>query len=198
VKTLDFIFDFASPNAYLAYRALPQMLERTGAVLNIIPCLLGGIFKLTGNQAPWMTYANVKGRNDYDQLEMRRFIERHALRTFRLNPHFPVNTLHLMRTLVAAEMRGEKERTIEAGLAAMWEKGLKMDDPAVVGDALNAAGLDAKALMAAAQEQPVKDRLTRNTEHAVARGAFGVPTFFVGDEIFFGKERLAQIEELLT
>jgi 2-hydroxychromene-2-carboxylate isomerase len=197
-NTLDLIFDFASPNAYLAYRALPPILQRTGATLNVIPCLLGGIFKLTGNQAPWMTNANVKGKNEYDMLELRRFVEKHRLTKFRMNPHFPPNTLLLMRVLVAAGMRGEKERMIEAGLAAMWEDELKTDDSDIVVGILERAGLDARTLLAMAQEQPVKAKLAANTEAAVARGAFGVPTFFVGDEMFFGKERLPQIEDMLA
>lgn len=198
MKALDFIFDFASPNAYLAYRALPAILARTQAELNVVPCLLGGLFKLTGNQAPWLANANVKGKNAYDMLELRRFVETHRLAKFRMNPHFPVNTLLMMRVLVAAELRGEKERFIEAGLAAMWEEGLKMDDAKVLAGVVRAAGLDAPALLDMASEQRVKEKLAANTQDAAARGAFGVPTFFVGEEMFFGKERLAQIEAMLA
>ncbi len=196
-KTLDFIFDFGSPNAYLALKALPPVLLRTGARLNIVPCLLGGVFKLTNNKAPLVAFADVKGKNAYDMLEMRRFVEKHGLSRFRLNPHFPVNTLRLMRGLVAAEELGVEDACLEAGLAAMWEEGLKMDDPVVLRDALRSNGLDADAILALAENQRIKDRLTANTENAVARGAFGVPTFFVGEEMFFGKERLGQIEEML-
>ncbi|MEQ1931556.1 MAG: 2-hydroxychromene-2-carboxylate isomerase [Parvularculaceae bacterium] len=197
-KTLDFIFDFASPNAWLAYRALPPILGRTGASLNSIPCLLGGIFKLTGNQAPFTAFANVKGKNAYDMLEMRRFVEKHRLTKFRLNPHFPMNTLMLMRGLVAAQELGVTSAYLEAGLVAMWEDGLKMDDPAVIGEVVASAGLDGERLFALAQDQRIKDRLAANTQRAVDRGAFGIPTFFVGDEMFFGKERLGQIEDMLT
>lgn len=197
-KRLDFIFDFASPNAYFAYRALPPILERTGAELNIIPCLLGGIFKLCGNAAPWMKYRDVKGRNAYDMLEIRRFIEKHGLTNFHMNPFFPPNTLLLMRGLVAAELEGVKAPYVEAGLAAMWEEEKNMSEPAVIAGVLAAAGLDAEHLLARAQDQDVKDRLAANTQTAVDRGAFGVPTFFIGDEIFFGKERLGQIEEMLA
>ena len=197
-KTLDFIFDFGSPNAYLAIKALPPVLERTGARLNVIPCLLGGIFKLTNNRAPLVAFADVKGKNAYDMLEIRRFVEKHALSRFRLNPHFPVNTLRLMRGFLAAEELGVKDTYLEAGLAAMWEQGLKMDDPVVFAGALESNGLDAKAILACAEEPRIKDRLAANTERAVARGAFGIPTFFVGEDMFFGKERLAQIEEMLA
>lgn len=198
MKTIDFIFDFASPNAYLAYKALPPVLERTGAGLNIIPCLLGGIFKLTGNEAPWLKYANVKGPNDYAMLEMRRFIEKYRFTKFRINPHFPPNTLLLMRALVAADADGVKTPFVEAGLTAMWEEERNMSEPAVIAEVLKRAGLDADTLLQRAQEAPAKEQLAANTSRAVERGAFGVPTFFVGDEMFFGKERLGQIEELLA
>jgi 2-hydroxychromene-2-carboxylate isomerase len=194
-KTIDFIFDFGSPNAYLAHKALPGLVSRTGASVNYIPCLLGGIFKATGNQSPVMAFGNVKGKLAYDNLEMMRFVRRHGLTKFKMNPHFPVNTLVLMRGAVAAEMRGELAPYIEAGLKAMWEDGLKMDGPAVYAEAMNAAGLDGAALLEATQDPDVKAKLVANTEAAVARGTFGIPTFFVGDEMFFGKDRLGQVEE---
>ena len=127
--TIEFIFDFGSPNAYLAYRALPPILERTGARLVINPCLLGGIFKATGNQAPAVAFAAVKGKLDYEMLEIRRFIARHGIDKFRLNPHFPVNTLMLMRGLVAAREAGDEAAYLEMGLQGLWEEGLKLDDP---------------------------------------------------------------------
>lgn len=197
-KTLDFIFDFASPNGYLSYKALPPILERTGAELNLIPCLLGGIFKATGNQAPMMAFANIKGKLEYDRLEISRFIEAHQLSNFRLNPHFPVNTLLMMRAAIVAEQQGRLIDYVEVGLKAMWEDGLKMDDPAVFVEAMTTAGFDGAALAEATQDPAIKAKLAENTEAAVARGAFGIPTFYVGDEMFFGKERLSQVEEELA
>tara|TARA_R110000787_G_scaffold110809_5_gene219489 strand:+ start:1231 stop:1833 length:603 start_codon:yes stop_codon:yes gene_type:complete len=194
-KTIDFIFDFGSPNAYLAHKVLPGILERTGAQVNYIPCLLGGIFKATGNQSPMMAFGNVKGKLEYDRMEMMRFVKKHGLTKFRMNPHFPVNTLVLMRAAVAADMRGDLAPYIEAGLKAMWEDGLKMDDPAVYVEAMNAAGLDGASLLEATQDPDVKAKLVANTEAAVARGAFGIPTFYVGEEMFFGKDRLGQVED---
>jgi 2-hydroxychromene-2-carboxylate isomerase len=191
---VEFIFDFASPNAYLAYKVLPPILERTGATLEITPCLLGGIFNATGNQAPMIAFGNIKGKLDYEQKEMERFIARHSLTAFKFNPHFPVNTLTLVRGAVAAASDDVLEHYIEAGLAAMWESGLKMDDPEVYVQAMNDAGLDGKRLLERTQEPEVKAQLISNTEQAVARGAFGIPTFFVGDEMFFGKDRLEQVE----
>ena len=193
--TIEFIFDFGSPNAYLAYRALPPILERTGARLAISPCLLGGIFKATGNQAPGVAFAGVKGKLDYETLEMRRFIARHAIDRFRLNPHFPVNTLMLMRGLVAAREAGEEAAYLEMGLQGLWEEGLKLDDREVLARRIDEAGLNSASLLAAAQTDRVKLKLADNTAAAVARGVFGIPTFFVGEEMFFGKERLGQVEE---
>lgn len=197
-RTLEFVFDFASPNAYLCWKVLPPMLERTGARLEVRPCLLGGIFKATGNQAPMLAFAGVANKLAYERLEMDRFIARHGLGAFRMNPHFPVNSLLLMRGLVAAQADGSADRYVEAGLKAMWEDGLKMDDPAVFTSALDAAGLDGAALLARTADPEVKARLADETARAVERGAFGVPTFFVGDEMFFGKERLGQVEEALV
>lgn len=197
-KTVDFIFDFASPNGYLAYKTLPPILKRTGATLNVIPCLLGGIFKATGNKPPMVAFGDVKGKLEYDRLEMARFIKKHGLTHFKFNPHFPVNTLILMRGAVAAEMKGQLTPYIEAGLKAMWEGGLKMDDPEIFAKTMTAAGLDGANLLERTQDPGVKAKLAANTDAAVARGAFGVPTFYVGDEMFFGKDRLAQLEEQLA
>ena len=196
--TIEFIFDFASPNAYLAYRALPPILERTGATLAITPCLLGGIFKATGNQAPMTAFAPIKGKLEYEQLELRRFVTRHKLDKFRINPHFPVNSLMLMRGLIGAQERGYETEYLEMGLKGMWEDGLKLDDPQVLAGAIDAAGLDSVSLMALAQTDAVKQKLADNTAAAVARGVFGIPTFFVGEEMFFGKERLGQVEEAVA
>jgi 2-hydroxychromene-2-carboxylate isomerase len=193
--TIEFIFDFASPNAYLAYRALPPILARTGAALDINPCLLGGIFKATGNKAPFIAFAPIKGKFEYELLEVQRFVARHKLVKYRLNPHFPVISLMLMRGYIAAREAGVGPAFLEMGLRGMWEDGLKLDDPEVLRGAIEAAGLDAASLLAAAQSDPVKQKLADNTAAAVARGVFGVPTFFVGKEMFFGKERLGQVEE---
>jgi 2-hydroxychromene-2-carboxylate isomerase len=194
-RLIEFIFDFGSPNAYLAYRALPAILERTGANLEMLPCLLGGIFKATGNQPPTDAFGPVKGKLEYEMLEIRRFVARHKLAKFRLNPHFPVNTLTLMRGFVAAKEQGSEAAYVEMGLRGMWEDGLKLDDPGVLRQAMDSAGLDSESLLALAQTDAVKRKLVDNTARAVERGVFGIPTFFVGREMFFGKERLGQVEE---
>jgi 2-hydroxychromene-2-carboxylate isomerase len=195
--TLEFIFDFASPNAYLANKILPDILARTGADVTYTPCLLGGIFKGTGNRAPMVQYAEIPAKLAYESLEMQRFIAAHGLSRFRMNPFFPVNTLTLMRAAVAAEIESSLAQVIEIGLTAMWEAGENMGDAAVIARVLSEGGLDGAALVARTQDQAVKDRLVANTENAVARGVFGIPTFFVGGEMFFGKDRLAQVEAAL-
>ncbi|MFT5507305.1 MAG: 2-hydroxychromene-2-carboxylate isomerase [Hyphomicrobiaceae bacterium] len=194
-KTVDFIFDFASPNAYMTHKALAGITQRTGATVNYIPCLLGGIFKSTGNQAPFVTFANVKGKQEYNKLENERFIAKYNLTAYKMNPHFPMSTVALMRGLIVAEGTGQKDAYIEAVLKAMWEDGENMADNDVAIHVLSAAGLDGPAIIKKTQDPTVKGKLIENTEAAVARGAFGIPTFFVDGEMFFGKERLAQLEE---
>lgn len=196
-QTIEFLFDFASPNAYFAQRVLPGIAARIGANIKVVPCLLGGLFKLTGNQSPMAAFANVKGKLDYELLETQRFITKHKLVAFKMNPHFPVNTLLIMRGLIAAQRAGVAEKYLEVVSGAMWERGEKMDDPAVVERVLSAGGLDAAGLLAQTQAPEVKAELLANTEAAAQRGAFGLPTFFVGRDMFFGKERLEQLEVLL-
>jgi len=197
-RTIDFIFDFASPNAYFSHHALKGVAGRTGATVNLIPCLLGGIFKATGNQAPFVAFGGIKGKMDYEMLEIRRFIARHELTRFRMNPHFPINSLTAMRGLCALERGPDFDTYVEAVLAGFWERGLAMGDAGVLASVLTEAGLDAEAILGQAQADPVKAILAANTEAAVARGTFGVPTFFVGDEMVFGKERLGQVEEMVA
>lgn len=197
MKTVELIFDFASPNAYFVLPVLRDIVARTGANLVITPCLLGGIFKATGNQAPMIAFAPVKGKMDYEMLETRRFIAKHKLTKFSMNPNFPINSIHAIRGLIAAQNAGVADAYLEAVLAGFWEQGAMMGDMTVIAGVLDAAGLDGNALMEATAQPEVKATLMANTEHAVARGAFGIPTFYVGDDMFFGKERLDQVEEAL-
>jgi len=198
VKTVDFLFDFGSPNAYLSHRVVPDIEKRTGARFVYVPVLLGGIFKLTNNQPPMVAFGNIKNKMPYEMLETRRFVARHKIDAFTFNPHFPVNTLQLMRAAVAADADGQLAPYVEAVFQHMWERGTKMDDPAVCRAALLESGLDADRLLSRAQDQDVKDTLMRNTQEAVDRGAFGIPTFFVGSEIYFGKDRLRDVEDEIT
>ncbi len=194
-KTVDFVFDFASPNAYLVHRVLPGIAERTGAEFRYIPSLLGGIFKATGNKAPMVAFAPIPNKLAYEQLEFGRFIEKHGLSDFTFNPHFPVNTVLLQRGALVAEAEGRLADYVEAGLHHMWEAPKDMSDPETYAAAMTESGFDGAALVEAAQDPAIKQKLIDNTEAAVERGAFGIPTFFVGEEMFFGKERLDQVEE---
>jgi 2-hydroxychromene-2-carboxylate isomerase len=192
---VEFHFDFGSPNAYFAHRVIPGIEARTGTRFKYVPVLLGGVFKLTNNRPPMAQFEGIKNKNEYQKLEIQRFIRRHNLTRFKFNPHFPVNTVQIMRGAVAAERAGKLGPYVEAVFQAMWEVPKKMDDAAIIVDVLDGAGLDGKALMAATQDQAVKDTLLANTEASVARGNFGSPTFFVGSEMFFGKDRLRDVEE---
>jgi 2-hydroxychromene-2-carboxylate isomerase len=194
-KTLEFIFDFGSPNAYLAHLIVPEIEARTGAKFEYVPILLGGVFKLTNNRSPAEKLAGIKNRLEYEQLEVRRFLRRHGITPFTWNPFFPVNTLLTMRGAVAAQLQGVFDRYVDTVFKAMWAEPKKMDDPEVAAAALQQAGLDGARLLARTQEPEVKERILKNTEATVARGTFGSPTFFVGDEIFFGKDRLRDVEE---
>ncbi len=192
---VDFLFDFGSPNAYLAHQVIPEIEARTGVKFTYVPVLLGGIFKLTNNSSPMVAFGPVKNKLPYEMLETQRFIRRHAIVKYKFNPHFPINTLALMRGAVAAEQEGILPAYVEAGFHFMWEDPRKMDDPGTFRAALAEAGLPASRLLELSQSPEVKKRLMDNTEQAVARGAFVNPTNFVGEEIFFGKDRLGLVEE---
>lgn len=195
---VEFLFDFGSPNAYFAHRVIPEIERRTGVKFEYVPVLLGGIFKLTNNRPPAIAFGGIKNKMDYEMLEIRRFIARHGLTQFHFNPNFPVNTLTLMRMAVAAERDGILAQYVEAAFHHMWEAPKKMDEPSIIRDALVESGLDAERLLARAQEPEIKGNLLANTEAAVARGAFGIPTFFVENEIYFGKDRLRDVEDAIA
>lgn len=192
---LKFLFDFGSPNAYLSHKVLPGIESRIAAKFEYVPVLLGGLFKLSNNRSPAEAFADIPNKRAYDALEVRRFVARHGLAKFRANPHFPVNTLKIMRGAVAAQDLGCFMPYVEAVFAAMWEQALNMDDPATIAAVLKAAGLDAQALFDQSQDPAVKARLLANTQAAYDAGAFGSPSFLVGDELFFGKDRLREVEE---
>lgn len=194
-RTIDFYFDFGSPNAYLSYRVLPEIEARIGKVFVLKPVLLGGVFKATNNRSPMEAFAGIPAKLAYERKEMERFITRHALARFRMNPYFPINTLAQMRGAHAARRLGIFDQYVEAVMAGMWERQLGMGDPEVLAQVLNEAGLPAADLLRLSQEPDVKQSLVDETSNFVERGGFGIPTFFVGDEMFFGKDRLAQVEQ---
>ena len=193
----QFLFDFGSPNAFLSHEAIQAIEARTGAKFEYVPILLGGIFKATNNTSPAETLAGVRNKPEFQTLETERFVRRFRVKPYVWNPFFPVNTLNLMRAAVAAQLEGVFEKYVEAAFHHMWVEPKKMDDPDVAAKALTASGLDGAKLLARAQEPEVKAKLIENTQAAVERGAFGSPTFFVGNEMFFGKEQLREVEELI-
>jgi 2-hydroxychromene-2-carboxylate isomerase len=195
---VQFLFDVGSPNAFLSHEAIPAIEARTGAKFEYVPVLLGGIFKATNNKSPAETLAGVKNKREFHQIETERFVQRFGVKPYVMNPFFPVNTLNLMRGAIAAQFEGVFEKYVDAAFHHMWAEPKKMDDVAVAQKALGESGLDAARLFARAQEADVKTRLIENTQAAVERGAFGSPTFFVGSEMFFGKEQLREVEELIA
>lgn len=192
----EFHFDFGSPNAYLAHKVLPSITVRTGVAFVYVPVLLGGVFKATNNASPMMQFQGVRNKNEYMNLEMQRFIKQHQV-PFTFNRHFPVNTIAVMRGAVAAEMDGTMAAYVDAVFDLMWKTPTKLDDPIVTRAALDAAGFDGAAILARTQDEAVKDRLLENTEASVDRGTFGSPTFYVNGEIYFGKDRLADVEQAI-
>lgn len=195
---VEFHFDFGSPNAYLAHLVIPEIERRTGVEFEYVPILLGGVFKLTNNRSPAESLAGIKNKPEYERLEMRRFIDRHRITRFQLNPFFPVNTLVLMRGAIAARSLGVFDRYVDEMFRHMWADPKKMDDPQVFRAALEESELDADRFVDLVQTREVKDELLANTQRSVARGTFGAPTFFVGEEIFFGKDRLRDVEDRIS
>ena len=197
MSLVEFHFDFGSPNAFLAHLVIPQIERRTGGKFAYVPVLLGGVFKLTGNRSPAESLAGIKNKPEYERLETERFLKRHGITRYRRNPFFPVNTLAIMRGAVAAQRLCIYERYIDEIYCHMWAEPKKLDDPEVLRGALIEAGFDAGRLLALSQTDEVKNELRANTDRSVARGTFGSPTFFVGDDIYFGKDRLRDVEEAI-
>ena len=195
--SFEFHFDFASPNTYMSHRLLPGIESRTGVKCSYVPVLLGGQFKLTGNKSPMEQFDGVKNKPEYLRKEMERFIVKHGFEQYQRNPHFPINTVQVMRGALVAQEEGYFSDYVEAIYVAMWENSLKMDDPEVIGPALDLAGFSGGHILSRISEQSIKDKLLHNTQRSVDRGSFGSPTFFVDDEMFWGKDRLTDLEEEL-
>jgi 2-hydroxychromene-2-carboxylate isomerase len=194
---VEFHFDVGSPNAYLSHLVVPEIEKRVGAKFEYVPILLGGVFKLTNNRSPAESLRGIKNKPEYERLETRRFIQRHRIARFQPNPYFPVNTLKMMRGAIAAQSLGVFERYADEMFRDMWAEPKKMDDPQVWHAALDASGLPAARIMELIETPQVKAQLLENTQRSVERGTFGAPTFYVGDEIFFGKDRLREVEEMI-
>ena len=193
-KTVEFFYDFGSPTVYLAATQLPDIAASVGATIDWRPMLLGGVFKSTGNQSPVVVPAKAAYMNN----DLKRFAKRYSV-PFRFNPHFPINTLALMRGAVAYQDDVVVSSTYrDAIFMAIWVEARNLNEPDVIGQVLSAAGLDPAELMNRIGQQAVKDQLIANTEQAVDRGVFGAPTFFVGDQMFFGQDRLDFVTEALS
>lgn len=193
-KTIEYFFDFGSPTSYLAWTQLPKIAAEAGAEIAWRPMLLGGVFKATGNASP----VSVPAKGRWMNGDIVRWAERYDV-PFRFNPHFPINTLTLMRIATGLQMHrpDEFERYLDVVHRAMWERPANLGDPAVLGSTLAAAGFDAEALAALAADPEVKAKLVATTEEAVTRGVFGAPTFFVGEAMHFGQDRLDFVREAL-
>jgi len=194
MKTFEFWFDFGSTASYLAWTQLPSLEASTGAKAVFKPMLLGGVFQATGNQSP----VNIPAKGKYLFADFERFAERYGV-PFNRNPYFPINTLLFMRGAIALQQKGDARfmdycRTV---FNAIWVDSLNMNDPATAAEALRKAGFDAQALVALASEQTTKDALKAATQEAIDRGVFGAPTFFVGDQMFWGQDRLDFVKEAL-
>mgnify|MGYP001813004365 CR=1 FL=1 len=200
---IELIFDFVSPNAYFVWGPLRDVVRRSGAELDVTPVFLAGMHKLTGNAPPMIRDADVKGKVEYSMLEIQRFIAKHNLSKYKMHPAFPFNSILLQRMLFAADQDGRGVQFVDGLLPAIWEESLDFTDPEALGAVLTSAGFDAADLFARSQTDEVKQGLVANTDRAVERGAFGIPTMFVGPkggdtQMFFGKERLDQIEQELV
>src|SRR5271169_2317817 len=198
MASVEFHFDLGSPNAYLSHLVVPGIEKRTGVKFEYVPVLLGGVFKLTNNRSPAQSLVGIKNKPDYERLEMNRFIKRHGITRFQSNPFFPVNTLMMMRGAIAARSLGVFDRYVDAMYRDMWAEPKKMDEPAIYRAALIEAGLPSAKILELIETRPVKDELIDNTNRSVERGTFGSPTFYVGNEIFFGKDRLRDVEEKIV
>jgi len=194
---VEFHFDFGSPNAYLSHLVIPEIEKRTGAKFEYVPVLLGGVFKATNNRSPAESLQGIKNKPDYERLETTRFIRRHKITRYKSNPFFPVNTLMMMRGAIAAQSLDVFARYVDEMYRNMWAEPKKMDDPNVFRAALDEAGLESAQILELIRTPKVKDQLIENTRRSVERGTFGSPTFYVDNEIFFGKDRLRDVEELI-
>jgi 2-hydroxychromene-2-carboxylate isomerase len=193
-KQVEFYFDFGSPYSYLAYRALPGIAAAHGAQIVWRPMLLGGVFKASGNHSP----AEIPAKDRWLQLDLKRWAARYGA-SFTRNPHFPINTLVLMRGAAGMQMRGaDFHKYVETIFHAMWEEPRNLGSQEELTQVLQQAGFDAGAFQSLVGDPAVKEQLKKNTDEAVARGVFGAPTFFVGEEMFWGQDRLEFVAEALA
>ncbi len=187
---LEFHYDFGSPNAYLVHKVIPATAAKTGIEFEYVPVLLGGVFKATNNVSPAVSLQGIRNKPQYQRIETERFCRAHGIQPQVPNPHFPVNTLKMMRGAVFARSTSFYMRYVDAMYAAMWEQALKMDEDDVIAAALERAGLPTREIFAGMADPAIKQQLIEQTEASVKRGTFGSPTIYAGGEIFFGKDKL--------
>ena len=194
---VDFIFDFASPNAYLCHKAI-QNLEKTHDIkFNYIPCLLGGIMKLSNNQPPMITLAEIPNKSKYEfDTAFNRFMREHDITKFKMNEHFPVNTISLIRGAIVSQKNNFFDSYVELVLSGLWEQSLKLDTPEALSDLLIKNNCHADLVIEGIATDEIKAELIANTSEAVEKGAFGIPTFFVNNEMFYGKDTLRELKEM--
>ena len=192
-----FIFDFGSPKTYLVYKLLPGIEKRTNIKAEFVPVLLGGIFKSTNNVSPIESFKTVPAKGRYDDLDTARFVKKHNI-AFNFNSNFPINTLNLMRGAIYAQENEIFDKYVEVVFKSMWVDNKKMDDLEVIQSVLLENGLPVKEIFEGTQDQKIKDKLIKNTSEAVEKGIFGAPSLLVNNELFFGKETLQDVEELLV
>ena len=198
IMKVEFLFDFGSPNAYLSHLVIPEIEKRTEIEFEYIPVLLGGVFKATNNVSPAISLKGIKNKGAYQGIETDRFLKKHNITNYKRNPHFPVNTLQIMRGAVFAKHTDTYQDYIDNMYRHMWENPKKMDDPEVIREALIESNLPANEVIAGMNSPEVKEELIRNTNNAVERGVFGSPSFFVNNNLYFGKDKLVEVEEAIT
>ena len=194
---ITFIYDIASPNAYLCHRVIPEFEKKHNVEIEYFPCLLGGIFKLTNNQPPWMAFAEITNKSGYMNIEMDRFMKFHKISEFKLNPHFPINTVTIQRGLLAAKKLDCEKEYIDVVAKGMWEEEVNLGDKEILEEFLTKKSLPGKDILELTSDDQIKQQLIENTQKAVDAGVFGVPTFILNEEVFFGKEALREIPDFL-
>jgi 2-hydroxychromene-2-carboxylate isomerase len=194
---VDFIFDFASPNAYLCHKAIRNLEKTHNIKFNYVPCLLGGIMKLSNNQPPMVTLAEIPNKMKYEfDTAFNRFMREHSITKFKMNEHFPVNTISLIRGAIVAQKNNFFDAYVEIVLSGLWEQSLKLDSPEALHELLIKNDCHADLVIEGIAKEEIKEELIANTSEAVEKGAFGIPTFFVADEMFYGKDSLRELKEM--
>ena len=196
---VDFIFDFASPNAYLCHKAIQNIEQTHDIKFNYVPCLLGGIMKLTNNQPPMVSLAEIPNKMKYEfETAFNRFMKEHNITKFKMNAHFPVNTIYLIRGAIVAQKHGFFETYLEIVLSGLWEQSLKLDTPEALHELLTKHNCNADLVIEEIAKDETKQELIKNTSEAAEKGAFGIPTFFVEEEMFYGKDTLRELKEMAS